>query len=83
LRLHISERVKLFYKQKWLPIRDKYYYPLYLFAVMLSMSIIQIAIGIHYNGERAIEGVWYGILFLAVFVAYLTALSSALWPKRT
>jgi hypothetical protein len=83
LRPHISERVKLFYRQKWLPIRDKYYYPLHLFAVMLSMSIIQIAIGIHYNGERAIEGVWYAIMFLGVFMAYLLALSSAVWPRRT
>jgi hypothetical protein len=83
LRHHISERVTKFYRQKWLPIRDKFYYPLYLFAVMLSISIIQIAIGIHYNDERAIEGVWYAIMFLGVFTAYLLALSSAVWPRRT
>ncbi len=83
LRKHISERVTKFYKQKWLPIRDKYYYPLYLFAVMLSMSIVQIAIGIHYNGERAIEWGWYELIFLASFSGYLLALAAAIWPKRT
>jgi membrane-bound metal-dependent hydrolase YbcI (DUF457 family) len=80
---YISERIRKFYQQKWLPVRDLYFYPLYLYSVMMSMSIIQLAIGIHYNAENAIGGIWYSILFLAVFLCYLVAFGSAVFSKRT
>lgn len=80
---YISERVRKFFQQKWFPVRDHYYYPLYLYAIMLSISIIEFAIGIHYNAILAVKGKWYAILFLIGFFCYLLALGSALIFKRT
>ena len=83
LRPHVAERVKKFYQQKWFPVFDHYYYPLYLFALMLSVSIIEFAIGVRYNAFMAVEGKWNAIVFLAGFYCYLLALGSSLIVKRT
>jgi hypothetical protein len=71
LRPYVAERVRKFYGLKWFPVRDAYYYPLYLYAVMLSISVIQFAIGLHYNLGFAAEGAWHSAAFLAAFAGFL------------